>query len=187
MCCCSPRQASSRKARSAILRGAIYSRPTAALLRGRGERGSGARLTQKRGNAAAAAAPVQAGDRGAQGAASGDGRGRARARRAAERADAGQARRGRPLVSSSLLPARSPVAPGRSRITTCGRLFEGTDEISLGQTYGQRPDHCHRHHTGPNCHDCLELLGQWRSPHPTSTCSRPSECCRTVGTRRENC
>jgi len=27
---------------------------------------------------------------------------------------------------------------GRSRIATCGRLFEGTDEISLGQTSPER-------------------------------------------------
>ena len=41
----------------------------------------------------------------------------------------------RTLRSSRLLaPAREPEHPGRSRIATFGRLFEGTDEISLGQT-----------------------------------------------------
>ena len=42
-----------------------------------------------------------------------------------------------PLVSSSVLLASRrglPWLPGRSRIATYGRLFEGTDEISLGQT-----------------------------------------------------
>jgi hypothetical protein len=42
-----------------------------------------------------------------------------------------------PLVSSSVSLAnrRGPQKLlGRSRIATCGRLFEGTDEISLGQT-----------------------------------------------------
>lgn len=46
-------------------------------------------------------------------------------------------RHGRPLLSSIGLakqPARSPAGAGRSRIATCGRLFEGTDENSLGQT-----------------------------------------------------
>ena len=42
-----------------------------------------------------------------------------------------------PLVSSSVsLANRRGLQKllGRSRIATCGRLFEGTDEISLGQT-----------------------------------------------------
>jgi hypothetical protein len=42
-----------------------------------------------------------------------------------------------PLVSSSISRANRRVLQrslGRSRIATCGRLFEGTDEISLGQT-----------------------------------------------------
>jgi len=42
-----------------------------------------------------------------------------------------------PLVSSSVLLANRRGLQnllGRSRIATCGRLFEGTDEISLGQT-----------------------------------------------------
>ena len=40
-----------------------------------------------------------------------------------------------PLVSSSVsLTGAVPSALGRSRIATFGRLFEGTDEISLGQT-----------------------------------------------------
>jgi hypothetical protein len=44
--------------------------------------------------------------------------------------------------SRLLAPARNPGTPGRCRIATCGRLFEGTDEISLGQTYpnGSAPD-----------------------------------------------
>src|SRR5690242_1594735 len=43
----------------------------------------------------------------------------------------------RPLLSSighALLTGAVPDGAGRSRIATCGRLFEGTDEISLGQT-----------------------------------------------------
>jgi hypothetical protein len=43
-----------------------------------------------------------------------------------------------PLVSSSVsLASRRGLQSflGRSRIATCGRLFEGTDEISLGQTW----------------------------------------------------
>jgi hypothetical protein len=43
-----------------------------------------------------------------------------------------------PLVSSSVSLASRRGLPwfrGRSRIATCGRLFEGTDEISLGQTW----------------------------------------------------
>lgn len=36
--------------------------------------------------------------------------------------------------SRLLAPAREPDDPSRSRIATFGRLFEGTDEISLGQT-----------------------------------------------------
>jgi len=42
-----------------------------------------------------------------------------------------------PLVSSSVSRASRRGLQrflGRSRIATCGRLFEGTDEISLGQT-----------------------------------------------------
>ncbi len=41
-----------------------------------------------------------------------------------------------PLLSSCVLRAnrRGLRLPDRSRIATCGRLFEGTDEISLGQT-----------------------------------------------------
>src|ERR1700722_13060158 len=42
-----------------------------------------------------------------------------------------------PLVSSSVSLANRRGLQrllGRSRIATCGRLFEGTDEISLGQT-----------------------------------------------------
>ena len=42
-----------------------------------------------------------------------------------------------PLVSSSVSRANRRGRQeflGRSRIATCGRLFEGTDEISLGQT-----------------------------------------------------
>ena len=46
-----------------------------------------------------------------------------------------------PLVSSSVsLANRRGLQKllGRSRIATCGRLFEGTDEISLGQTSPDR-------------------------------------------------
>ena len=46
-----------------------------------------------------------------------------------------------PLVSSSVSLAnrRGPQSfLGRSRIATCGRLFEGTDENSLGQTLPDR-------------------------------------------------
>ena len=46
-----------------------------------------------------------------------------------------------PLVSSSVSLANRRGLPnlvGRSRIATCGRLFEGTDEISLGQTSPER-------------------------------------------------
>jgi hypothetical protein len=46
-----------------------------------------------------------------------------------------------PLVSSSVLLANRRGLQkllGRSRIATCGRLFEGTDEISLGQTSPER-------------------------------------------------
>src|SRR5690349_1517170 len=38
------------------------------------------------------------------------------------------------LVRLALLVSAVPGRPGRSRIATCGRLFEGTDENSLGQT-----------------------------------------------------
>ena len=49
---------------------------------------------------------------------------------------------GRGLARSSCLlaPARFPGNPGRCRAATCGRLFEGTDEISLGQTCFSRSD-----------------------------------------------
>jgi hypothetical protein len=46
-----------------------------------------------------------------------------------------------PLVSSSVLRANRRGLQkllGRSRIATFGRLFEGTDEISLGQTSPER-------------------------------------------------
>jgi hypothetical protein len=45
------------------------------------------------------------------------------------------------LVSSSVLRANRRGLQkllGRSRIATFGRLFEGTDEISLGQTSPER-------------------------------------------------
>ena len=42
--------------------------------------------------------------------------------------------------SRLLAPAREPDDPSRSRIATFGRLFEGTDEISLGQTCLLRSD-----------------------------------------------
>jgi hypothetical protein len=43
-------------------------------------------------------------------------------------------------------PGAVPVQRGRSRIATFGRLFEGTDEISLGQTTAIRPSrHLIRH------------------------------------------
>jgi len=42
--------------------------------------------------------------------------------------------------SRLLAPARKPDDPSRSRIATFGRLFEGTDEISLGQTCLLRSD-----------------------------------------------
>ena len=48
-----------------------------------------------------------------------------------------------PLVSSSsrwLAGAVSREDPNRSRVTTFGRLFEGTDEISLGQTPPTGPE-----------------------------------------------
>lgn len=38
------------------------------------------------------------------------------------------------LVRLALLAGAVPGGPGRSRIATYGRLFEGTDEFSLGQT-----------------------------------------------------
>jgi hypothetical protein len=46
-----------------------------------------------------------------------------------------------PLVSSCVSLANRRGLQrflGRSRIATCGRLFEGTDEISLGQTSPER-------------------------------------------------
>ncbi len=39
-------------------------------------------------------------------------------------------------------PGAVPVQRGRSRIATFGRLFEGTDEISLGQTTRGGPFEC---------------------------------------------
>ena len=56
-----------------------------------------------------------------------------------------------PLVSSSvLLPNRRGLQKllGRSRIATFGRLFEGTDEISLGQTSPWRCANRHKCYTG---------------------------------------
>jgi hypothetical protein len=56
-----------------------------------------------------------------------------------------------PLVSSSvLLASRRGLQKllGRSRIATFGRLFEGTDEISLGQTSHCRCANRHKCHTG---------------------------------------
>lgn len=54
-----------------------------------------------------------------------------------------------PLVSSSVSLANRRVLQrslGRSRIATCGRLFEGTDEISLGQTsLDEAAKHHNRH------------------------------------------
>ena len=47
-----------------------------------------------------------------------------------------------PLVSSSVSLANRRGLQKilvRSRIATFGRLFEGTDEISLGQTSSERP------------------------------------------------
>jgi hypothetical protein len=38
---------------------------------------------------------------------------------------------------------------GRSRIATCGRLFEGTDEIYLGQTSSGRRAKRHSRHISP--------------------------------------
>jgi hypothetical protein len=46
----------------------------------------------------------------------------------------GHRRRSYERRSRLLAPARYPEHPGRSRVATFGRLFEGTDEISLGQT-----------------------------------------------------
>ena len=54
-----------------------------------------------------------------------------------------------PLVSSSVsLANRRGLQKllGRSRIATCGRLFEGTDEISLGQTSFDRRAKRHKRH-----------------------------------------
>jgi hypothetical protein len=50
-----------------------------------------------------------------------------------------------------LAPARKPEYPDRSRAATFGRLFEGTDEISLGQT--ALPG-CVRHHIRHTVHAC---------------------------------
>ena len=44
-------------------------------------------------------------------------------------------------------PGAVPVQRGRSRIATFGRLFEGTDEISLGQTRFSQCRIHHLHHT----------------------------------------
>jgi hypothetical protein len=55
-----------------------------------------------------------------------------------------------PLVSSSVLLANRRGLQrilGRSRIATFGRLFEGTDEISLGQTSLQRCAKRHNRHS----------------------------------------
>jgi hypothetical protein len=49
-------------------------------------------------------------------------------------------------------PGAVPVQRGRSRIATFGRLFEGTDEISLGQTTRDGPFGClirHSFHERP--------------------------------------
>lgn len=57
-----------------------------------------------------------------------------------------------PLISSCVsLASRRGLRsfPDRSRITTFGRLFEGTDEISLGQTWpgsGETVDNSHSSH-----------------------------------------
>jgi hypothetical protein len=53
-------------------------------------------------------------------------------------------RRGRGFVRTFVLlasPGAGPGTPGRCRIATYGRLFEGTDEISLGQTTRTCPAH----------------------------------------------
>lgn len=67
-----------------------------------------------------------------------------------------------PLVSSSILLAGAVPdrCPGRSRIASYGRLFEGTEEISLGQTWpNDRVDShiCntrHRRPTAENIRPC---------------------------------
>ena len=69
------------------------------------------------------------------------------------------------------------------RITTCGRLLEGTDENCLGQTWPDRPaapsaprrfphHRAQKSHTSPTVRDHAKT--SWR-------------CCGTVGTPRENC
>jgi hypothetical protein len=81
-----------------------------------------------------------------------------------------------PLVSSSSrsLPARSPIeSPDRSRAATYGRLFEGTDEISEGQTYDRRPV------TGLIRHSC-HRAGVARNLVPGNVSERLAEAQKTV-------
>lgn len=68
-----------------------------------------------------------------------------------------------------LLSRRGPRnEPDRSRIATCGRLFEGTDEISPGQTCSQTPGPAsahspaarQQHHIHLSSHAGLERLSQ---------------------------
>ena len=84
-----------------------------------------------------------------------------------------------PLVSSSVSLAnrRGPQGLGRSRIATFGRLFEGTDENSPGQTWYHCVAKLNFHHTRHG----LAVAIDRRNP-PSDT-----ECGRTVGTRAETC
>jgi hypothetical protein len=102
------------------------------------------------------------------------------------------------LVSSSILPARHPRASekplSRSRITTCGRLLEGTDEICLGQTWPYRLSHgpnraspdnnCHT--SNQHCPDCEEPVGNVAEQLALRAKTVSFSQCRFEGERRRN-
>ena len=83
-----------------------------------------------------------------------------------------------------LTGAVSHKIPGRSRIATCGRLFEGTDANCLGQTCVD----------GPATPPVSTFSGITSIAAVTliwNYCASPEfgsdKCCQTVGSRRENC
>ena len=81
-----------------------------------------------------------------------------------------------PLVSSSsrsLTGAGSGSRPDRSRAATYGRLFEGTDEISEGQTYNQPPG------DGLTSHSC-NRVGVARNLPPGNVAERLADAQKTV-------
>src|SRR4051812_44464564 len=84
--------------------------------------------------------------------------------------------RGTYASSCLLAPARKPDDPSRSRVAAFGRLFEGTDEISLGQTRFSRSRirlivHM-RHHPTPDSLEGLINVAELLAPgnKPVSFC-----------------